>query len=119
MYEPARSIVFGPSRLEVHVVEPVVDHVLAHARLAAGPVQLDQRRGAHEVLGERELASLEGDRLDLERQLRDALVGAHAASSATAAANASVCRSTCSSVVAGHISAMLWNGVISTPRFIR
>ena len=34
-------------------------------------------------------------------------------------ANASVWRSTWTSAVAGHISAMLWNGVISTPRFSR
>ena len=38
------------------------------------------------------------------------------ASSATASANTSVCRSTSAAVVAGDMSAMLWNGVISTPR---
>jgi hypothetical protein len=31
----------------------------------------------------------------------------------------SVCRSTSSAVVAGDISAMLWNGVMRTPRFNR
>src|SRR5690242_2289488 len=39
-----------------------------------------------------------------------------AASSATASAKTSVCRSTSTAVVAGDISAMLWKGVISTPR---
>ena len=38
--------------------------------------------------------------------------------SATAARNASVCWSTSALVVTGDISAMLWNGVMSTPRFI-
>ncbi len=102
------------------MIEPVVDDVLADAVLAAGPVEPDQRRSARELLVERELAALERDRLHLERQLGDPLVGAHAAASSdTAAVNTSVWRSTCSSVVAGHMSAMLWNGVISTPRFMR
>ena len=47
----------------------------------------------------------------------DALIPeAQAASAPTASANAVVWRSTWSAVVAGDISAMLWNGVISTPR---
>jgi hypothetical protein len=41
------------------------------------------------------------------------------ASSATAAPNTSVCRSTSASVVAGHIRAMLWNGVSRMPRLWR
>ena len=101
------------------MVDLVVDHVLAHAGLAAGPAQLDQRGGARELLVNCELAALEAERLHLQGELGDALVGAHAASSATAAPKTSVWRSTCSSVVAGHIRAMLWKGVMSTPRFMR
>src|SRR5665213_557257 len=41
------------------------------------------------------------------------------ASSPTASLNTSWCRSTSSLVVAGDISAMLWNGVIRIPRFAR
>ena len=40
-------------------------------------------------------------------------------SSATSSPKTSVCRSTSASVVAGHISAMLWNGVSRMPRFAR
>ena len=109
----------GTVGLEVHVVDLVVDHVLAHPGLAAGTAQLDQRRGARELGRELELPALEAERLHLEGEVGDPLVGAHAASSATAAPKTSVWRSTCSSVVAGHIRAMLWKGVMSTPRFMR
>ena len=40
-------------------------------------------------------------------------------SAETASVNASVWRSTSSSVVCGHISAMLWNGVMRIPRLAR
>ena len=40
-------------------------------------------------------------------------------SSAAASAKACVCRSTSASVVCGQISAMLWNGVMRTPRLSR
>ena len=52
----------------------------------------------------------------LGSRARDECAGRHPTSASTAAANASVWRSTSASVVAGDISAMLWNGVISTPR---
>ena len=39
-----------------------------------------------------------------------------AMSSASAASKTSLCRSTSAAVVAGHISAMLWNGVMTMPR---
>ena len=37
-------------------------------------------------------------------------------SSSSASAKTAVCRSTCASVVVGAIRAMLWKGVMSTPR---
>ncbi len=48
-----------------------------------------------------------------------AAVDLYADSSPTAAENTDVCRSTSASLVSGHIRAMLWNGVISTPRLAR
>ena len=63
-------------------------------------------------------------RLDLDAELA-APAAAHAEgprqpanSASTASAKTSVWRSTSAAVVAGDISAMLWNGVISTRRFI-
>src|SRR5882762_11917171 len=41
----------------------------------------------------------------------------HYINSAAASAKIRVCRSISPAVVSGHISAMLWNGVSSTPRF--
>jgi hypothetical protein len=47
---------------------------------------------------------------------RHAPGGPYPSSSSTAAAKASVCRSAADGGVTGEHSAMLWNGVISTPR---
>src|SRR4051794_22634406 len=85
--------------------EPAVVH-----RLAGGPLQQrrPERRNAIDVDA-------------IQREEREPQLRHHQPpiSSSTACPNTSVCRSTSSAVVAGDISAMLWNGVISTPRFSR
>ncbi len=48
----------------------------------------------------------------------DARIATHPKRASTASPKTAVWRSTSNSVVAGDISAMLWNGVISTRRFI-
>ena len=62
--------------LEGDVVELVVDHVLADAVLAA-TVEVDQRARADELGAHRLLESRQRIALDLDRQLRDGVPGAH------------------------------------------
>ena len=82
------------------IVDPVRRR--RHGQLHPGGAE---RAGA----GEADPALRAGARDERSRRL-------HPTRAATASANASVWRSTSAAVVAGDISAMLWNGVISTPR---
>ena len=68
----------GALGLEGHLVEAVVDHVLPHALLAAA-AQQHARGQARELLAELQLAPVERDLLDLERQVGQQLPGAHPA----------------------------------------
>ncbi len=70
--------------------------------LAGGPVPLGRMRPRHQPGRPPRLV------------LRD---GYQPRSSPTISAKALLCRSTWAAVVAGDMSAMLWNGVSSTPRF--
>ncbi len=95
----------------------VVVAVHAHARDPQAGERLDPRPVEVAEQDDRVDVQLLGHQRGIERR---PLVGeredAHQASSSTAAANTSVCRSTSAAVVAGDISAMLWKGVIITPR---
>ena len=82
-------------------------------------LQPRQALGGHAVLAAEVAAVGDGDAhvADGAAVAVDEGLAAHATKSRTASSNTCVWRSTSASVLCGHMSAMLWNGVIITPRF--